>query len=99
MFPCLCAAQSFDYESLFKSLEKLSDFERRANSRVIDSELLMGMKLEDIKKAGERLNLQDGCKDFFQKIAQRKDELNADLHILSYCWCADLIRSAFSSGT
>ena len=26
------------------------------------------------------------------------DNLKADVHVLSYCWCGDFIRSAFSSG-
>ncbi|KAF8392128.1 hypothetical protein HHK36_022470 [Tetracentron sinense] len=88
---------NFDYEGLCKALKKLSHFEKRANSRVIESGVLKGLNLEDIKKAGERLILQDGCTGFFQKIV-KNEELNADVHILSYCWCGDLIRSAFSSG-
>ncbi|XP_050224142.1 bifunctional TH2 protein, mitochondrial [Mercurialis annua] len=86
----------FNYEALCKALEQLSDFERRANSRVIESGVLKGLNLEDIKRAGERLILQDGCTSFFQKIV-KNESLNADVHVLSYCWCADLIRSVFSS--
>ncbi|XP_043720260.1 bifunctional TH2 protein, mitochondrial-like isoform X2 [Telopea speciosissima] len=88
--------QDFNYEELSKALETLSDFEKRANARVIESGVLKGLNLEDIKKAGERLILQDGCTGFFQTIVQN-EELKADIHILSYCWCDDLIRSAFSS--
>ncbi|KAM1549725.1 hypothetical protein EV2_011003 [Malus domestica] len=87
----------FDYENLLKALEKLSDFERKANNRVTKSEVLKGLNLEDIKRAGERLILQDGCINFFQKIA-KSENINANVHVLSYCWCGDLIRSAFSSG-
>ncbi|KAJ8649748.1 hypothetical protein MRB53_002771 [Persea americana] len=90
-------AEVFDYEGLCKALEQLPDFEKRANARVIESGVLKGLNIEDIKRAGERLKLQDGCTGFFQKIVN-KEELNADVHILSYCWCGDLIRSAFSSG-
>nr|CAD1820932.1 unnamed protein product [Ananas comosus var. bracteatus] len=89
--------KAFDYDRLRTSLKLLSDFENRANSRVINSGLLKGLKLDDIKKAGERLVLQDGCTNFFQNLVKIKEKLNVDLHILSYCWCADLIRSAFSS--
>ncbi|XP_058070595.1 bifunctional TH2 protein, mitochondrial-like [Magnolia sinica] len=89
---------AFNYEGLCKALEQLSDFEKRANSRVIESGVLKGLNLEGIKRAGERLILQDGCVGFFQQIVKKKEELNADVHILSYCWCGDLIRSAFSSG-
>ncbi|KAK8487925.1 hypothetical protein V6N13_027100 [Hibiscus sabdariffa] len=87
----------FKYETLHKALEQLSDFEKRANSRVIESGVLKGLNREDIKRAGKRLVLQDGCISFFQKIAQNKS-LNANIHVLSYCWCGDLIRTAFSAG-
>ncbi|KAE8662613.1 putative aminopyrimidine aminohydrolase [Hibiscus syriacus] len=87
----------FNYETLYKALEQLSDFEKRANSRVIESGVLKGLNLEDIKRAGERLILQDGCINFFQKITQNRS-INANVHVLSYCWCGDLIRTAFSSG-
>lgn len=89
--------ERFNYEGLIKALEKLSDFERRANTRVIDSGVLKGLYLEDIKRAGERLILQDGCPGFFQSIIQNEN-WKANVHVLSYCWCGDLIRSAFSSG-
>ncbi|XP_042474269.1 bifunctional TH2 protein, mitochondrial-like isoform X2 [Zingiber officinale] len=91
-------AETFDYESLCKSIEKLSDFEKQANSRIIQSGLLKGLNLEDIKRNGERLILQDGCKDFFQKVITIKENFDADFHILSFCWCADLIRSSIASG-
>ncbi|XP_016477860.1 bifunctional TH2 protein, mitochondrial [Nicotiana tabacum] len=90
-------AEKFDYERLHKTLEELSDFEKRANTRVIESGVLKGLNLEDIKRAGQRLILQDGCTNFFQSII-RNENLNADIHVLSYCWCGDLIRSSFSSG-
>ncbi|KAF6144414.1 hypothetical protein GIB67_024641 [Kingdonia uniflora] len=90
-------AVEFDYGGLYQALEQISDFEKRANSRVIDSGVLKGINLEDIKRAGERLIFQDGCARFFQKI-EKNEPLNADVHIISYCWCGDLIRSAFTSG-
>ncbi|MCD7459346.1 hypothetical protein HAX54_040673 [Datura stramonium] len=90
-------AEKIDYERLHKALEQLSDFEKRANMRVIESGVLKGLKLEDIKRAGELMILQDGCNNFFQSII-KNEQLNADIHMLSYCWCGDLIRSAFSSG-
>lgn len=98
MVGSLFVVKAFDYDRLRTSLQLLSDFENQANSRVINSGLLKGLKLDDIKKAGERLVLQDGCTNFFQNLVKIKEKLNVDLHILSYCWCADLIRSAFSSG-
>ncbi|XP_012085220.1 bifunctional TH2 protein, mitochondrial isoform X2 [Jatropha curcas] len=89
-------AEKFNYEGLSKALEQLADFEKRANSRVIQSGVLKGLNLEDIKRAGQQLIFQDGCRGFFQKIV-RNENVKADVHILSYCWCGDLIRSAFSS--
>ncbi|CAO2836498.1 unnamed protein product [Amaranthus hypochondriacus] len=88
---------AFDYETLLKALELLADFEKKANARVVDSGVLKGINLEDIKKAGERIILQDGCSIFFQNVMQ-KENLDVNVHVLSYCWCGDLIRSKFSSG-
>ncbi|KAG9135150.1 hypothetical protein Leryth_027216 [Lithospermum erythrorhizon] len=90
-------ADNFNYEGLHKSLQQLSDFERRANIRVIESGVLKGLNLEDIKRAGERLILQDGCPNFFRSI-MKSEKLNVNVHVLSYCWCDDLIHAAFSSG-
>ncbi|KAK4433131.1 Bifunctional protein, mitochondrial [Sesamum alatum] len=89
--------EKFDYEGLRRALEHLSDFEKKANLRVIDSGVLKGLNVDDIKRAGERLILQDGCTSFFQNVV-RSEKLNTNVHILSYCWCGDLIRSSFSSG-
>lgn len=90
------AADKFDYEGLCEALEQLSEFEKKANDRVIESGVLKGLNLDDIKRAGERLILQDGCINVFQKILKTQD-VNAKLHVLSYCWCGDLIRAAFSA--
>ena len=87
--------EKFNYEGLCKALELLSDFEKKANSRVVQSAVLKGLNLEDIKRAGQRLILQDGCTGFFKKILHN---LRADINVLSYCWCGQFIRSAFSSG-
>ncbi|KAK6937717.1 hypothetical protein RJ641_031225 [Dillenia turbinata] len=87
----------FIHEALQKALEQLLDFEKTANSRVIKSGVLKGINMEEIKRAGRRLIFQDGCKEFFRKI-ENDEKLKTDAHILSYCWCGDLIKSAFSSG-
>ncbi|KAI3819032.1 hypothetical protein L1987_12854 [Smallanthus sonchifolius] len=89
--------EKFDHEELRKALEQLSDFEKRANMRVTVSEILKGLNLEDIKRAGQHFVLQDGCMDFFQSVT-KSPNLNADIHVVSYCWCGDLVRSAFESG-
>ncbi|KAL8544537.1 hypothetical protein ACS0TY_004927 [Phlomoides rotata] len=94
----LCDKEAkFNYEKLRGALELLSDFEKKANLRVIESGVLKGLNVDDIKRAGERLNLQDGCTNFFLNAA-RNDNLNKNINVLSYCWCGDLIRSSFSSG-
>lgn len=85
--------EKFDYEGLKKILEQLSDFQRSANTRVIE-----GLNPEDIKSVGEQLVLQDGCIDFFQSIT-KNGNLNSNVHVLSNSWSGDLIRSTFSSGT
>lgn len=93
----ISAVDKFDYEGLQKALEQLADFEKKENARVVQSRVLKGLNIEDIKHAGQRLILHDGCRRFFQRIV--KDEiLKTDVHVLSYCWCGDFIRSAFSSG-
>ncbi|CAK9149965.1 unnamed protein product [Ilex paraguariensis] len=91
------AGEEFNYIGLCKALEQLSDFEKRVNLRVIQSGVLKGLNIEDIKWAGEHLSLQDGCRKFFQEIV-KQENIRTDLHVLSYCWCGDLIRSAFLSG-
>lgn len=64
---------------------------------MIESGVLKGLNLEDIKKAGERMILQDGCTSFFMKLI-KNEIVDVNVHVLSYCWCGDLIRSAFCSG-
>lgn len=86
-----------DYEGLCEALEQISEVEKRATSRVIHSNVLKGLNMADVKRAGERLTFQDGCKRFFQDLVERQ-KCAADIHVLSYCWCGDLINSAFSSG-
>ncbi|CAN6460523.1 unnamed protein product [Victoria cruziana] len=88
----------FAHKDMFEALEPLSEIEKQANKRVVESEVLKGLNLEDIKRAGEHLKLHSGCTDLFQEIVQKNNELNGDIHIFSYCWCMDLIKSAFSSG-
>ncbi|KAF8042671.1 hypothetical protein BT93_A1111 [Corymbia citriodora subsp. variegata] len=75
----------FNHSSLVQALEKVADFEKRANSRVTESGVLRGLKLEDIIKAGESLVLQDGCISFYQKLTDIDVDVN--IHMLSYCWC------------
>lgn len=64
---------------------------------MVESGVLKGLNLDNIRRAGERLVLQDGSRCFFQSII-KNEKLNANVHVLSYCWCGDLIRSALSTG-
>ncbi|KAF5726989.1 aminopyrimidine aminohydrolase mitochondrial isoform X2 [Tripterygium wilfordii] len=89
--------ENFSNELLYQAFQQLTDFEKLANTRVVQSGVLKGLNLEDIKRAGHLLGLHDGCKGFFQKVVDNED-LKTDIHVLSYCWCGDLIRSAFASG-
>ncbi|MCL7044060.1 hypothetical protein MKW94_009784 [Papaver nudicaule] len=86
-----------DIDGLRSALEQLSEFEKRANIRVIESGVLKGISLDDIKRAGEHMILQDGSINLLQKVFAN-DGLNASVHVLSYCWCSDLMRAAFSPG-
>ncbi|XP_051143549.1 bifunctional TH2 protein, mitochondrial-like isoform X2 [Andrographis paniculata] len=88
--------EGYDYDGLCKTLEQISNVEKMATERVINSNVLSGLNLEDIKRAGERLTLQDGCEKFVHDVTQSESSA-PEVHILSYCWCGDLIWSAFSS--
>lgn len=89
----------FDYEGIQQSLEQLSQFEMEANSKVVESGVLEGINIDDIKKAGERLAFQDGCASFFEQILTKMDDLNVAVHIISVCWSGDIIRAAFPSSS
>lgn len=95
MRTCVFTVEEFNYEGLCKALELLFDFEKKANSRVVQSGVLQGLNLEDITRAGQRLILKDGCTGCFKKILH---DLKGSVNVLSYCWCGHFIRSAFSSG-
>ncbi|XP_057850301.2 bifunctional TH2 protein, mitochondrial isoform X2 [Cryptomeria japonica] len=87
--------ENFDFEGLCRSLEKLSQYEVEANSKIVESTVLQGINAEDIKKAGEHLLFQEGCTSFFTQVLSKMDDYNVDMHILSVCWSGDIIRTAF----
>ncbi|KAL9431195.1 hypothetical protein AB3S75_026392 [Citrus x aurantiifolia] len=91
------AVAEFEYEGLCEALKQLAYFEKNENSRVVQSGVLKGLNLEDIKRASQHLIFQDGCRRFFQNTI-KSTNFKTDVHVLSYCWCGDLIRSAFASG-
>eukprot|EP00252_Welwitschia_mirabilis_P022001 TRINITY_DN5814_c0_g2_i4.p1 TRINITY_DN5814_c0_g2~~TRINITY_DN5814_c0_g2_i4.p1 ORF type:complete len:562 (+),score=103.55 TRINITY_DN5814_c0_g2_i4:660-2345(+) len=88
---------TFNYKGLLGCLEQISQFEVEANSKVVESGVLRGIDINGIKKAGERLVLQDGCANLFKQIQTRTDRANLDMHIISVCWSGDIIRAAFSA--
>ncbi|KAG8390679.1 hypothetical protein BUALT_Bualt01G0108700 [Buddleja alternifolia] len=88
-----------DFIGLGEAIRPISVFEKKANSRVVEFEVLKGLNVEDIKRAGERMILQDGCVGFFHSAINIEIEnLITNIHVISYSWCSDLIRSALSSG-
>jgi len=88
---------TFDYESIYKSLELLSQFEIEANSKLVESAVLQDLNIDDINNAREHIAFQDGCIDFFEHILRKLDNSNVDMHILSVCSSEDIIRAAFLS--
>nr|GMD36822.1 probable aminopyrimidine aminohydrolase, mitochondrial [Ipomoea batatas] len=93
-------AENFNYEGLQKAFEPLSDILKHLNSEVMKAGVLKGLKLEDIKRTGESWFYQNVCMDFmdFFQALIKNESLNADVHVLSYCWCDELIRSTLSAG-
>ncbi|KAG8368477.1 hypothetical protein BUALT_Bualt15G0049500 [Buddleja alternifolia] len=89
--------EKFDYEGLRKAIQHISDFEKKSDMRATGFEVLKGLSVEDIQRAGESMVFQDGCMDFFHSFIQNEN-LNTNIHVISYCWSGDLIKSAFSSG-
>ncbi|KAH9729112.1 Bifunctional TH2 protein [Citrus sinensis] len=56
------AVAEFEYEGLCEALKQLAYFEKNENSRVVQSGVLKGLNLEDIKWASQHLIFQDGCR-------------------------------------
>ncbi|KAH9785156.1 Bifunctional TH2 protein [Citrus sinensis] len=56
------AVAEFEYEGLREALKQLAYFEKKENSRVVQSGVLKGLNLEDIKRASQHLIFQDGCR-------------------------------------
>ncbi|MQL96656.1 hypothetical protein Taro_029337 [Colocasia esculenta] len=90
-------AKTFDYEGLGKAMRQLSEFEKWANSRMVESRMLKGLNIHDVIRAGERLVLQDGCKQIFRTITSFREVRT--IKILSCRWWVVLIHSAFLAGT
>lgn len=65
---------------------------------IIDSGLLAGVNIEDIKRGASEMEFKDGCTKFFKSILETPDIQSVGIHIVSCCWCADVLRTAFSKG-
>ncbi|MFS7962900.1 hypothetical protein Hanom_Chr08g00731921 [Helianthus anomalus] len=50
--------------------------------KVIESNVLKGLNLEDDKRTGEHCILHDGCIDFLQSIITNQN-LNVNFHVLT----------------
>ncbi|PON66839.1 heme oxygenase [Trema orientale] len=88
----------FDYDGLKEAIEEVAAFEKWANDLVTNLMILKNLDLDAIKLAGRYYHpLQKGCRQFFEKIVSNENP-KIDVHIISYCWSGDLIRSAFSPG-
>ncbi|EXB46020.1 hypothetical protein L484_015881 [Morus notabilis] len=57
--------------------------------------MLKGISLDTIKSAASTVILQDGCRRFFQKLAENESR-NINVHIISNYWGSDLIKAVLS---
>lgn len=94
----VAATEEFDYEKLVKALKVVSKYEEVANMHITESGLLTGMNIEDIKSAASKMAFKDGCTKFFKSILETLGIQRVGIHIVSCCWCADVLRTAFSKG-
>jgi hypothetical protein len=74
-------------------LEKLSQFEVDSNSELIRKSALQGLELEEVRRIGGEIPLQEGCSDFFKEVCKYS---NIMVHIISVCWSKALIEGALS---
>ncbi|KAL5562015.1 hypothetical protein UlMin_031762 [Ulmus minor] len=88
--------KKFNIGNLREALEDIGQIEKAINTRVEELGVLKGLTLDNIKRAGQNLNLQNGCISFLHKIL-KNESLRVDVHVLSHSWSGDIIRSALSS--
>ena len=87
----------FNYDGLSEFLKQVAEYEKGANAKVEKQGLLKDLLKEVIKKAGQSIKFHKGFREFFQKMVKNENP-TFDVHVISYCWCGNLIRSAFSPG-
>ena len=98
MLLTICAGNSqghYDEIGLRSFLETLSQFEIDSNSELIRKGALKGLDMEDVRRTGGEIPLQEGCSYFFKEISKYS---NVKVHILSVCWSKALIEGALLKG-
>lgn len=90
------SGKAFTAEELQEFLRELSDFEQKANARVVEAAVLKGLSQAAIQDAGKFMPLREGCSDFFKRLGAQ--ELLVDTHILSVCWSKTFIEAVLEQG-
>ncbi|KAL5562017.1 hypothetical protein UlMin_031764 [Ulmus minor] len=90
------AANNFDYEGIRDVLEQVGEFEKKQNVSLEELELLKGLSPEDINVVAHRFAFQEGCETFLQSV--QNENPKPDVHVISYSWSGNIIRSVFASG-
>eukprot|EP00250_Pteridium_aquilinum_P017722 c23753_g1_i1 orf=372-2159(-) len=85
--------RSYDAGGLRSFLEQLSEFEIQSNSEVVKKGIFEGINLEEVRRAGGEMALQEGCSNFFRQVSSYS---NVDAHIISVCWSKSFIEGAMS---
>jgi hypothetical protein len=77
-------------------LEKMSEFEQKANARVEEAAVLKGLSLSDIRASGSSMPLRKGCATFLNRLSA--EDVHVDVHVISVCWSKTFIEGAFETG-
>ncbi|KAL5562014.1 hypothetical protein UlMin_031761 [Ulmus minor] len=85
----------FNYEGITRALEDIGEFDKEATAKVEEFGLFKDLTLDNITRVGQHLGLHNGCQSFLEKTVENP---RTDVHVLSYSWCGDLVKAAFSSG-
>lgn len=85
----------YDHDGLRSFLERLSRFEIQSNFEVIKKGVFKGLDMEEVRKAGGEMSLQEGCSNFFRQVSMLS---NVKTHIISVCWSKAYIEGALSKG-
>ncbi|KAL5562013.1 hypothetical protein UlMin_031760 [Ulmus minor] len=85
----------FNYEGITKALKEIGEFDKEATAKVEEFGLFKDLTLDNIRRIGQHLAVRNGCHSFLENIVENP---RTDVHVLSYSWCDDLVKAAFSSG-